>query len=73
MTKQWIPATGASLSPREVQIISMYASGSSGPQIGVSFGISKFTVQQHLSRIRKKLGARSRVHAAVLWATRTNG
>lgn len=69
-TGKWVPATGKSLSPRERQVIQLYADGYSGPRIGDRLGISKYTVQIHLDRIRKKLGARNRVHAAVLWALR---
>lgn len=59
-----------SLSPRETEVISLYAQGVSGPQIGKRLDISTGTVSTYLARIRTKFAARNRVHAAVLWATR---
>lgn len=58
------------LSPREVQVISMYAYGITGPEIGKRLGISKYTVHTHLQRITRKLRANNRVHAAVVFSLR---
>lgn len=54
------------LTPREREILHFLAEGQSNKMIANSLGISDGTVKLHVKSILKKLGARSRVEAAVL-------
>ncbi len=54
------------LTPREREILHFLAEGQSNKMIANGLGISDGTVKLHVKSILKKLGARSRVEAAVL-------
>ena len=59
------PASGwAALTPTEVKIAYLVATGQSNPDIAAGLIISRNTVQTHVSHILAKLGARSRAEIA---------
>jgi DNA-binding NarL/FixJ family response regulator len=51
------------LTPRELEILKVVQSGSATKQVAALFGISAFTVNQHLRSIYAKLGARNKMEA----------
>ena len=53
------------LTPRELQILRLLASGLTNRQIGAQNHLGAGTVRNHLSRIFRKLGVSSRTQAAV--------
>ena len=53
----------SSLTPRELEVLSLVAEGSSNRQIGHDLMLSEATVKSHLVHIYDKLGARSRTSA----------
>lgn len=55
------------LTPRELEILRLIATGSANKLIARELGISEATVKVHVKNLLKKLGFRSRVEAAV-WA-----
>lgn len=69
----WMGAWGLSgcdrpctLTPRELEVLSLVAAGRTNRQIGQTLGISVKTVEKHLAAIFSKLRAASRAEAAVL-------
>ncbi|HEY2133914.1 MAG TPA: response regulator transcription factor [Acetobacteraceae bacterium] len=58
------PATGASLTPRELEILGLVGGGMSNKAIARRLGISAHTVKYHLEAVFAKLGVRSRAEAA---------
>lgn len=52
--------SGASLSPREMEIAQLISTGKQNKQVAWLTGISEFTVENHLRRIYRKLGVRNR-------------
>ena len=54
------------LSPREEQIARLAAGGQSDPGVAAELGISAQTVERHLSRVFRKLGAQSRAELPAL-------
>jgi predicted ATPase/DNA-binding CsgD family transcriptional regulator len=62
------PARGAGsdLTPRELEVLALVASGMSDGEIAASLVISKKTVSVHVSSIKAKLGASSRVEVAMI-------
>ena len=59
---------GLPLSPRERQVLDLFAQGRSNREVAQQLGISYMTVKQYAHNIYHKLDVRNRV-AAVLWAT----
>ena len=57
----------ASLTPREVQVVGLLASGASNKDIARALGLRPKTVMHHSVAIYRKLGVRGRTEAAV-WA-----
>ena len=53
------------LTRRELQVMALVAEGESNKRIGAKLGISEGTAKFHLVRIMDKLGAKTRVEAAV--------
>jgi DNA-binding NarL/FixJ family response regulator len=54
------------LTDRELQVLRLVANGRGNPAIAAELYLSTATVKSHLQRIRAKLGARDRAHAAAL-------
>jgi LuxR family transcriptional regulator, quorum-sensing system regulator BjaR1 len=65
-TKSDDPAKLAALSPRERQVLLLFASGKSAKTIGVLLKISPRTVDVHSASINRKLGAENRMHAVAI-------
>ena len=57
------------LSPRELDVLALVASGSRNREIAQTLGISEQTVKNHLSSLYHKLGVPNRTRA-VTYATR---
>jgi two-component system nitrate/nitrite response regulator NarL len=55
----------APLSPREQEILSLVAAGSSNKEVARALGVAESTVKIHVQHILRKLGLTSRVQAAV--------
>jgi DNA-binding NarL/FixJ family response regulator len=55
----------AELTDREVQVLRLVVEGKTNSEIGLALGISEKTVEKHLEGVYTKLGAASRVEAAV--------
>ncbi len=51
------------LTPRELEIIKVVQSGAATKKVAALFGISAFTVNQHLRSIYAKMGARNKMEA----------
>lgn len=60
------PALDETLSPRELEVLRLLATGRSNQQIARDLYLSEPTVKTHVSAILAKLGLRSRVQAVVL-------
>ncbi|MEN2790263.1 response regulator transcription factor [Sphingomonas oligophenolica] len=58
------------LSPREVQVLQLAASGHSNKRIAHSLGLSEETVKTHMKSILSKLRVADRTHAVVVAAKR---
>lgn len=57
---------GDALSPRELDVLRLAATGNSNREIGVLLAIGETTVKTHMSAILVKLGANDRTHAVTL-------
>ncbi len=51
------------LSPRELEVLTVMASGATNSQIGRSLGISQHTVRNHVQSLMRKLGVSTRTDA----------
>lgn len=60
----WMPA--AALTEREAEVLRLVAQARSNAEIAGALFIGESTVKTHVSNVLQKLGARDRVHAAVL-------
>jgi two-component system nitrate/nitrite response regulator NarL len=56
------------LTPRELEVVSLVATGASNREIAATLGLSEETVTHHLSRIFEKTGQSSRVELALFAA-----
>lgn len=63
------PRSGAILSNREQEVLSLVAEGLSNPEIAERLVISRKTASRHVSHILEKIGARNRAEAASRAAT----
>jgi DNA-binding NarL/FixJ family response regulator len=54
------------LTPRELDVLRLMASGATNQEIGQALGISHETTRKHVTRIIDKLGARNRTHASII-------
>jgi DNA-binding CsgD family transcriptional regulator len=61
-----VPSTGATLTPREVEVLRLLAAGASNAQLGEHLHISHNTVKTHVKRVLAKLGASSRSEAVAV-------
>jgi DNA-binding NarL/FixJ family response regulator len=66
-TSQGVEVTRADLSERELEIIELVATGLTNQEIASQLTISKRTVDNHVSNIFAKTGAKNRV-ALINWA-----
>ena len=60
----FVPETGATLTPREVEVLRLLATGASNRAIATELVVSVPTVKTHVSRILSKLNVQSRSRAA---------
>lgn len=56
----------SSLSPRELEVLTLLAKGASGPETATALGLSGETVRTHVRNAIGKLDAHTRTHAVVL-------
>jgi DNA-binding CsgD family transcriptional regulator len=56
----------APLTPREQEVVLLFAHGASAKSVSQILGLSHRTVEAHASSIMRKLGARNRTHAVAL-------
>jgi len=61
-----VPDTGATLTPREVEILRLLATGASNRQIAEQLVVTEHTVKSHVSHILRKLNVPSRAQAIAL-------
>ena len=54
------------LTPRDLDVLRLMASGATNQEIGQALGISHETTRKHVTRIIDKLGARNRTHASII-------
>jgi two-component system NarL family response regulator len=54
----------SNLSPRELEILEMLSRGFTNKEIGRAFGISRYTVRNHINNINQKLEVCDRTEAA---------
>jgi ATP/maltotriose-dependent transcriptional regulator MalT len=59
-----VPETGETLTPREVEVLRLIATGASNRAIAEQLVISEHTVKRHVSHILRKLDVSSRTQAA---------
>jgi DNA-binding NarL/FixJ family response regulator len=57
------PRPAGGLSPREVEVLRLLASGESNDGIARSLGLSVHTVERHVANIYRKIDARGRADA----------
>jgi DNA-binding NarL/FixJ family response regulator len=58
-----LPASGAHLTPRELQVLRALASGAASPDIAKSLKMSPNTVRTHVQNVLSKLGVHSKLEA----------
>lgn len=58
-----VPATGERLSPRELEVLRLVATGSSNRDVAAQLYISERTVKSHMTAILRKLGVATRTQA----------
>lgn len=56
---------GQQLSPREIEVVRLVATGATNPEIGQALFLSRKTVARHLSAAMRKLGVHSRTAVAM--------
>ena len=59
------PVGDAFLTPRDIELLALLASGQSNKQIAAAMGVSESTVKSHLSALFRKLGVADRTQAAL--------
>lgn len=61
------------LSPKEIEVLTLVAMGYSDKQIGVDLKIAYGTVRNHIDRAVLKLNAQNRTHAAMIYKLMNKG
>jgi DNA-binding NarL/FixJ family response regulator len=64
------PSYGDQLSPREQEVIDLANAGLTNREIAATLHLSPRTVEQHVSRARRKLESQSRQQLSRTWNTR---
>ena len=59
-------ADAGPLTPREREVLALLAEGLTSAEAAAHFGLSPETIETHVRRALRKLGARSRTHAVAL-------
>ena len=62
----FVPQTGATLTPREVEVLRLLVTGASNRAIAAELVVSIPTAKTHVSRILGKLNVQSRARAAAV-------
>ena len=65
----YLPDTGATLSPREAEVLRLLMGGASNRQVAETLVISRFTAKHHVASILHKLGVTTRTQAALCGRT----
>jgi DNA-binding CsgD family transcriptional regulator len=60
------PLEGATLAPRELEVLRLVAQGLGNKEIAAALGISPHTVKYHLASVLAKLGVSTRTEAVTL-------
>lgn len=60
------------LSPREAEILNLISRGTQPCEVAKRLELKSSTVATHIKRIKVKLGAKSTIQAAVLWALKSS-
>jgi DNA-binding CsgD family transcriptional regulator len=60
------PLEGATLAPRELEVLRLVARGLANKEIAAALGISPHTVKYHLASVLAKLGVSTRTEAVTL-------
>jgi DNA-binding NarL/FixJ family response regulator len=61
-----MPAEGAELTPRLVDVLHLVAEGRTTEDIAAKLGLSPYTVKNYMERIFERLGARDRAEAVAI-------
>ncbi len=67
------PSTFQSISEREQEIILSLLEGCTNQEIASSLGICEKTVEEHLTRIYRKIGVKTRSQAILWWLSTIKG
>lgn len=60
--------TVSMLTPRQLDVLAIAATGKSDKQTGLLLSISRETVRKHINNARQKLGFENRIQLIVAWA-----
>lgn len=63
ITEPILPVGGENLTPREREVVALVARGATNHDVALMLGVTEQTVKDHLKRIFRKLGARTRCGA----------
>ena len=59
-------ATDSALTPREIDVLRLIATGNANKEIGAHLSLTEVTVKSHVKNILAKLGANDRTHAVTI-------
>ena len=59
-------STDSTLSPREIDVLRLVATGNANKEIGAQLSLTEVTVKSHVKNILAKLGANDRTHAVTI-------
>ena len=59
-------STDDPLTPREIDVLRLVASGNANKEIGVLLSLTEVTIKSHVRNILSKLGANDRTHAVII-------
>jgi DNA-binding NarL/FixJ family response regulator len=58
--------TDSSLTPREIDVLRLVASGNANKEVGARLSLTEVTIKSHMKNILAKLGANDRTHAVTI-------